>query len=116
MSADITLVFKAHAHCGGVVINNFKQALHLAVATAEYNDVVGIGEVGHMVDEKYAWINLKRLGGVPFAAIICSWESLSTESNAEAKSTKHITVVFWRLQRCSSVRRSASDPCIHVQA
>ncbi len=38
----------AHAYCGGVAINSFKQALHLAVATAEYNDVFGIGEVGQM--------------------------------------------------------------------
>ncbi len=37
-----------HAHCGGVAINSFKQALHLAVVTAEYNKVIGIGEVGHM--------------------------------------------------------------------
>ncbi len=31
-----------------MAINSFKQALPLAVATAEYFDVVGIGEVGHM--------------------------------------------------------------------
>ncbi len=42
MSADITLV------CVGVAITSFKQAFHLAVATAEYYDVVGIAEVGHM--------------------------------------------------------------------
>ncbi len=30
------------------MINSFKQALHLTVATAEYNGVVGIGEIGHM--------------------------------------------------------------------
>ncbi len=35
-------------YCGGVAINIFKRALHLAVATAEYYDVVGIDEVGHM--------------------------------------------------------------------
>ncbi len=33
-----------HANCGGVAINSHKQALHLAVATAEYYDVVGMGE------------------------------------------------------------------------
>ncbi len=38
----------AHAYCGGVAINSFKQVLHLAVAAAEYYDGVGIGEVGHM--------------------------------------------------------------------
>ncbi len=37
-----------HADCGGVVVNIFKQAVHLSVATAEDHDVVGIGEVGHM--------------------------------------------------------------------
>ncbi len=31
-----------------MAINNIKQALHLAVAAAEYYDVVGIGEVRHM--------------------------------------------------------------------
>ncbi len=34
--------------CGGVAINSFKQALHMAESTAEYHDVIGIGEVGHM--------------------------------------------------------------------
>ncbi len=38
----------AHADCGGVTINSFKQAVLLAVATAEYYDAVGVGEVGHM--------------------------------------------------------------------
>ncbi len=37
-----------HAHSGGAAINSLKQALHLAVAAAEYYDVVGKGEVGHM--------------------------------------------------------------------
>ncbi len=37
-----------HAYCGGVAINSIKQALYLAVAAAEYYDVVGIGEVRHM--------------------------------------------------------------------
>ncbi len=31
-----------------MAIYSFKQALHLAVSAAEYNHVVGIGEVGHM--------------------------------------------------------------------
>ncbi len=30
------------------MVNSFKEALHLAVATAEDHDVVGIGEAGHM--------------------------------------------------------------------
>ncbi len=30
------------------MINSFKLALHLAVAAAEYNDVVGIVEIGLM--------------------------------------------------------------------
>ncbi len=38
----------AHAYCGGVAINSFKQALHFAVVPAEHHDVVSIGEVGHM--------------------------------------------------------------------
>ncbi len=48
MSADITRDVNAHAYCDGVAINSFKQALYLAVATAENHDVVGIGEFGHM--------------------------------------------------------------------
>ncbi len=32
----------------GVAINSFKQALHLAVAAAEYYEIVGIGEIRHM--------------------------------------------------------------------
>ncbi len=35
-----------HTYCGGVAIKSFKQTLHLAVAAAEYHDVVN--EVGHM--------------------------------------------------------------------
>ncbi len=38
----------AHAYCGGVAINSIKQALQLAVAAAEYYNVLGIGEVRHM--------------------------------------------------------------------
>ncbi len=30
------------------MVNSFKQALHLSVATAEDHDVVSVGEVGHM--------------------------------------------------------------------
>ncbi len=37
MSTDITLYFEAN--CGGVAINSFKQALHLAVAAAEFTIV-----------------------------------------------------------------------------
>ncbi len=37
-----------HTDCGGVAINSFKQTLHLYIATAEYYDVVSVGEVGHM--------------------------------------------------------------------
>ncbi len=37
-----------HANCGGAVVNSFKQAVHLSIATAEDHDVVGIGEVGYM--------------------------------------------------------------------
>ncbi len=37
-----------HADCGGVVVNSFKQALHISVATTQGHDVTGIGEVGHM--------------------------------------------------------------------
>ncbi len=38
----------AHTDCGGVAINSYKQALHLNVATADYYDVFGIGEVRHL--------------------------------------------------------------------
>ncbi len=31
-----------------MAINSFQQSLHLPVATAEYNDVIGMDEVGHM--------------------------------------------------------------------
>ncbi len=31
-----------------MVVNYFRSAMHLLVATAEYYDVVGIGEVRHM--------------------------------------------------------------------
>ncbi len=34
-----------HAESGGVAVNSFKLASCLSVDTAEYNDVVGIGEV-----------------------------------------------------------------------
>ncbi len=51
-------------------------------------------------------ISLKSLGGIPSAAIIRHRESVSPESKAEAKSTKHITVASWKLQRCSSGGRS----------
>ncbi len=42
MSAGIILIFEALMRM--VVVNSFKQALHL---TAEDHDVSGIGEVGH---------------------------------------------------------------------
>ncbi len=49
-----------HTDCGAVVINSFKQALHLAIATAEYHDVVGIGEVVYMdvVSNMDPWVIL----------------------------------------------------------
>ncbi len=31
-----------------MAINSFKQTVHLYIATAEYYDVVSVGEVGHM--------------------------------------------------------------------
>ncbi len=37
----------AHTYCGGVAVNRFKQALHLSVAAARDQDIVGIGEVRH---------------------------------------------------------------------
>ncbi len=37
-----------HTDYGGVAVNHFKHALHLAVATVEDHDFVGINEVGHM--------------------------------------------------------------------
>ncbi len=48
MSAGITLDFEALMCMPTAAINSIKQALHRAVAAAEYRDVVGIGEVGHM--------------------------------------------------------------------
>ncbi len=38
----------ANAYGGRVAMNSFTQVLHLAEATAEYYNVVGIDEVGHM--------------------------------------------------------------------
>ncbi len=38
----------AHANCCNMMVNCFKQALCLAIATAEDHDVVGTGELGHM--------------------------------------------------------------------
>ncbi len=38
----------AHAYCGVVAINSVTNVLHLAVAAADYYDVVGIDEVGHL--------------------------------------------------------------------
>ncbi len=55
----------------------------------------------------------QEFGGVSFAAIIRHNESLSTESNAEAESTKHITVAYWKLQRCPSVRRRLCIWSVH---
>ncbi len=57
---------------GGVVMNSFKQALHLAVATAEYNDVVGIGEVRHMdvSSNLNTWVILYSLAKNPVDYVI----------------------------------------------
>ncbi len=35
----------AHADCGGVAVNSFKQTLYLPLAAAQDHDVVGIVEV-----------------------------------------------------------------------
>ncbi len=51
---------------------SLKQALHLAVATAEYYDVAGIREVGHMdVSSKLnPWVILQSLAKNPVEYVI----------------------------------------------
>ncbi len=51
---------------------------------------------------------------IPSAAIIDYWEYLPTESNAEATSTKHITVASWKLQRCSGVHLLTAVVTVHM--
>ncbi len=47
MSADIALVFEAHAECG-LMVNHIKKVLHLSVVFAKERDVIDISEVGHI--------------------------------------------------------------------
>ncbi len=42
------MTVNARANRGGVAVNNFKQALHLSVATAEGHEFICKGEIGHM--------------------------------------------------------------------
>ncbi len=109
---------------GGVPIKSFKQALHLAVATAEYYDVVGIDEVGrwpqpepqgNLVESGQEFSRLCNWWEcIQSAAFIRHRESLSTKLIEKAKSTKHITVAGWKLQRCSSVRRRLVIFCCYL--
>ncbi len=42
MTADIALVFEAHANCCGVAVNCFKQVVHLPVAVTQKRNIVGV--------------------------------------------------------------------------
>ncbi len=63
-----------------MAINSFKQAVHLAVATAEYYNVVGIGEVGHMdvSSNLNPWVILWSLAKNPVDYVIEEGRAEST--------------------------------------
>ncbi len=73
MRADFTLVFEAlmNIPTSGVAINKFKQALHLAVAAAEFHDFVSIGEVGHtdVGSNVNPWVMLQSLAKNPVGRV-----------------------------------------------
>ncbi len=76
----------------GMAINCFKQALYLAVIAAEYYDVVGIGDVGHMdiSSNLNPWVVLQSLAENPVNYVIEEGRGESTSlSKAGADLKRH---------------------------
>ncbi len=75
-----------------MAINGFKQALNLAVATAEDYDVVGIGEVGHMdvSSNLNPWVILQSLAKNPVDYVIEEGRGESTSLSNAGRISKDI--------------------------